>query len=99
MRHLFVKYFKTAGGFCSKARKLVLSDINDEASIDSVLNTAKEMEDTKNRFLHRCKLSLRPWFDVSSSISHGKCGEPTKRVRSFEIGDVTCFIISIDCVI
>ena len=77
LHHLFAKYFKTAGGFCSKARKAVLSDIDDEASIDSVVNTANEMEEMKNKFLNRCKLSLRPWLDVSTSILHGK---PTKTV-------------------
>ena len=80
MRHLFSKYFKIAGGFCSQARKLVLSDMDRDVSVDSLVSTGIEMADMRKKFLQKCKISLRPWFDLSCSILHVSFKEQSKQV-------------------
>ena len=81
LRQLFAKYFKTAGGFCSQARKAVLSDVFDDGNIiENLIKTGHEMEHMKNRFLSRCRASLKPWFEVSHAAHNKICRETVEQV-------------------
>ena len=66
-------------------------------SVGSLLNTGIEMEDMRKKFLQKCRISLRPWFDLSYSTVRTKFKEQSKQVIGLLYGKalVLCSIVEI----